>query len=319
MEVILINKNGKVDISGIISSATISGEYRSCSRSLNFGFIKSSIDKNTHTVGINLGNNIQIIEDGKLLFHGIIWDKGKSSDENEINFLARDFGIYLNKNKGSYKFKNITPEAITKKVCGDFGIQIGEIASTGVKISRKYLGVSLYDIIMSSYTIANDKKYMCIFEDNKLNVIEKAVIKAKDLDISNLLSSNVSESLNDMINRVNIYNSKDEFIKKVENTEDITSYGLMAEYLKVTDSKENYQLKSKKMLEGVSRKIVVSNFGDTSYITGKALSYEDPYQGIKGLFYIDSDEHNWKNGIYTNKMTLNFKNLMDEKEGGSAG
>lgn len=319
MQAILINKNGKIDISEIITSVTISGEYRSCSRSLNFGIIKSSIDKNTHTVGINLGNNIQIIESGKVMFHGIIWDKDKSTEENEINFLARDFGIYLNKNKGNYKFKNITPEAITKKICSDYGIKVGKIESTGVNISRKFLGVGLYDIIMTSYTLANDKKYICIFDGEKLDVVEKSILKAKDLDIGNLLTSNVSESLNDMINRVNIYNSKDEIITKLENAEDIKNYGIMTEYLKVTDSKENYKLKAKKMLEGISRKITVSNFGDVSYITGKSVIYEDPYQGLKGLFYIDSDEHNWKNGIYTNKLTLNFKNLMDEKEGGSSG
>lgn len=319
MEVILINKKGKIDISEIITSATNAGDYRSCCRTLNFGIIKSSIDKNTHTVPINLGDNIQLKENGKVLFHGIVWDRDKNPDVNEINFLTRDFGIYLNKNKGNYKFKNITPEAITKKVCSDFGIKIGKIASTGVTISRKFLGVTLYDIIMTSYTLANDKKYMVIFEGDKLNVVEKAVLKSKDLNIENLLTSSVSESLNDMTNRVNIYNSKDEIITKVENASDIKNYGLMTEYLKVTDSKENYQLKAKKMLEGITRKISVTNIGDTSYISGNSVLYEDEQQGIKALFYIDADEHNWKNGIYSNKLTLNFKNLMDEKEGGSDG
>lgn len=317
MEIILINKNGKTDISSAVTSVTISGEYRSCCRSLSFGIVKSNTDKNTHIVAIDIGNNIQLKENGKVLFHGVIWDRDKKTDGNEINFLARDFGIYLNRNKGSYKFKNITPEDITKKVCNDFGIKVGDISSTGVTISRKFLGVTLYDIIMTAYTLANDKKYMCIFEGNKLNVVEKATIKAKDLNIENLLTSSLSESLDDMVNRVNIYNSKNEFITKVENSDDIKNYGLMTEYLKVTDRKENYKLKSKKMLEGITRKIVVTNIGDISYISGRIVIYEDVQLGIKGRFYIDADEHNWKNGIYSNKLTLNFKNVMDEKEGGS--
>lgn len=33
-----------------------------------------------------------------------------------------------------------------------------------------------------------------------------------------------------------------------------------------------------------------------------------------GLFYIDTDTHSWKNGSYEMTLTLNFQNLMDEKE-----
>lgn len=43
---------------------------------------------------------------------------------------------------------------------------------------------------------------------------------------------------------------------------------------------------------------------------------KEPYTGLSGVFFIDGDSHTWKNGIYTNKLTLNFQNLMDEKESG---
>lgn len=43
---------------------------------------------------------------------------------------------------------------------------------------------------------------------------------------------------------------------------------------------------------------------------------KEPYTGLSGVFFIDADSHTWKNGIYTNKLTLNFQNLMDEKESG---
>lgn len=320
MDVYLLNKSNKIDITQIITSLTISGEYRSCCRNLDFGIIKNQTDLNTHIVSINLGDNIQVMDNGKTLFHGIVWSRDKISDGNEINISCRDFGIYLIKNVASYKFTNMTPEAIANKLCKDFKLNIGDIAPTYIPISRNYLGYTLYDIIMSSYTLANDKKYMCIFKGDKFNIVEKGLIKGTPLKSGmNLLTSSVSETLNDMVNRVNIYNEDDVLIKPVENSSNISLYGLMTEYIKVYDDKENYNLKAQKMLNGITQKISVTNFGDTSYITGNAVVVTEPYQGLKGLFFIDSDNHNWKNGIYTNKLTLNFKNLMDEKEGGSIG
>ncbi len=320
MNVYIINSDTRTEISHIITNITLKGEYRSCCRTLDFGIISSQTDKRISTVDLNLGDNIQVVENGEVLFHGIIWTRDKATNSNEINIHCKDFGIYLIKNRHSYKFKNITPENITKKIASDFNLELGEIASTGKIINRNYLGATLYSIIMSSYTLANDKVYMCMFKGYKLNVIEKGIIACTPIESSvNLLTSSVSETLNNMTNRVNIYNEDDNLIKTVENTDHIKLYGLLSDYIKAYDNKENYTLKAEKKIKGVEQKITVTNFGDIQYTTGKSVVVTEPYTGLKGKFYIDADEHNWKNGIYTNKLTLNFKNLMDEKESGSDG
>ena len=38
---------------------------------------------------------------------------------------------------------------------------------------------------------------------------------------------------------------------------------------------------------------------------------------MSGLFWIDADAHTWKNGQYFCKLTLNFRNLLDETSAGS--
>lgn len=43
---------------------------------------------------------------------------------------------------------------------------------------------------------------------------------------------------------------------------------------------------------------------------------DEPYTGLYGLFFIEADTHTWKNGLYFNKLTLNLKAVMDEKETG---
>lgn len=319
MKVWLIKKDSTTDITGLITSVTNNGEYRSCCRSLGFGIIHSDADKRTWLVEINVGDNIKV-EDGKdEIFHGVVFSKTKGTGGKEIDFTCHDYGVYLKKNKGSYIFKKMKPEDITRKVCSDFGIKVGSVATTGVPISRNFIGVDLYSIIMSSYTLANDEKYLCEFVGNQLYVKKKGVVECKPLSRGgNLLTSSVTESLEGMVNRVRVYNKNDKLIQEIGNEEDYI-YGFMTEYLRVNDSKEDYRLKAKKMLQGVERKITVTNFGDHEYRTGKKVVVTEPYTGLKGVFYIDADQHNWKNGIYTNKLTLNFQNIMDEKESGSSG
>ena len=73
-----------------------------------------------------------------------------------------------------------------------------------------------------------------------------------------------------------------------------------------------------KILEdnGVLQKITVENLGNSANMAGGAVVVQEPYTGLYGLFYIDSDVHTWKNGQYYNKLVLNFQNLMDEKDAG---
>ena len=56
--------------------------------------------------------------------------------------------------------------------------------------------------------------------------------------------------------------------------------------------------------------------GNSNFTTGKAVIVETPISSIKGKYHIDGDSHRWQNGIYTNKLTLNFKAIMDEMESG---
>ncbi|WMI81603.1 XkdQ/YqbQ family protein [Anaerotignum sp. MB30-C6] len=319
MKVWLIKKNTTTDITGLITSVTNSGEYRSCCRSLSFGIIHSDTDKRTWLVEINVGDNIKVEDEGKDIFHGVVFKKTKATGGKEIDFTCHDYGIYLKKNKGSYIFKNMKPEDIAKKVCGDFGVKVGSVAVTGVPVSRNFIGVDLYSIIMTSYTLANDEKYFCEFIGNRLYVKKKGEVECKPLTRGgNLLTSSVTESLEGMVNRVRVYNKDDKLIQEIGNEEDYI-FGFMTEYIRVNDSKEDYRLKAKKMLQGVERKITVTNFGDHGYHTGKKVIVAEPYTRLKGVFYIDADQHNWKNGIYTNKLTLNFQKIMDEKESGSDG
>jgi len=312
-----------VDITELVQSTSWSGDYQQCARVLEFGLASSYTDKNLPVIKCELGARITFVQDKTTLFEGFIFERQKDTGSSIINVTCYDRGIYLKKNEASYKFKGVTPEAIVKKICKDFDIETGSIASTGISINRNFIGVSLYNIIMTTYTLAAEKtgkQYMIRFDKDKLKVIEKKVTD-ETLIIeggSNLMSASITESITNMINQVIIYNSKDVLIKKQKNDEYIKLYGLMQSYIKQSDG-DDVTSKAKKMLDdnGVNQKITLNNLGNIANVTGGTVVVREPFTGLYGLFYIDADVHTWKLGQYYNKLSVNFKSIMDKQEAGT--
>jgi len=311
------------DITQLIPAITWSGDYQQCARTLQFEMLSSPTDNNIPVAACELGSNVIFMQDNTTLFDGYIFARQKATGSSRINITCFDRGIYLKRNEAVYKFTNMTPEAITRRICSDFGIAAGDIAETGVKISRNFVGVSLYKIIQTAYTlaaVATGKKYFARFNGAKLCVIEK---KINDQTLilqggSNLMSASVTESIENMVNQVAIHNNNDALIGMQKNQELIKLYGLLQNYIKQADG-EDATAKAKKMLEdnSISQKITVENLGNVANVTGGMVVVREPYTGLYGLFYIDSDTHTWKNSLYLNKLVINFKSIMDEQEAGS--
>ncbi len=323
IKLIITSGKGEYDATHLTQSITWSGDYQQCSRTLEFGILSSYTDRNVPAVPCDLGSRVTFIQDKRVLFDGFIFERQKDTESNVINIVCYDRGIYLKRNEAAYKFTGVTPEAITRMICKDFGIDAGSIAVTGINISRNFIGVSLYKIIQTAYTLAAEqtgKKYMVRFSGSKLTVVEKTVTD-ETLVIEggkNLMSASTSESISSMINQVAIYNSEDVRIGTQSDSEAIKLYGLMQSYLKQVDG-EDVKAKAKHILaeNGISQKIVINNLGNIANIAGGTVVVREPYTGLYGLFFIDADVHTWKLSQYYNKLTVNFKNMMDEQEAGS--
>lgn len=307
----------KVDITALLNSVELSGEYRSCCRALNLEILSTTWDIYYKKIDIKLGDEIEFTDDNKLIFYGRVWNLNKATNNNTLNIHCKDFGIYLLKNIYTYKFVDMSPEEITKKICGDYGIETSSIASTDSKISRNYINTALYNIIMTSYYLSDTGKYMIRFDGKKLSVIKKGEHTAKyELEKwTNLLSLNASESLDSMVNTVYVRDEEDKTVINTLKNNDDLQYGLLSTTYKKEKDKD-YDIKANKLLKGVDRKIEVTNFGNSEYITGNAVIIHEPWTKVDGLFYIDSDTHTWKSGLYTNKLTLNFENIVDDTESG---
>lgn len=314
---------GTKDITRLAQSVTWAGAYNQCGRTLDVDFAVSSVDKRLPVVTAELGNVMQLYREGSELFYGNIFSRQRENGGNTLTISGTDRGFYLKRSEASYKFRSMTPEAITRRVCADFGITAGNLAATGVSLSRNFPGVSLYRIIQTAYTLASvttGKQYMLRFRGAELDVVEKAKTGLTPVLCpgSNLLTLSVTESVESMVNRVVITDENDNQAAVREDSEAIALYGLMQSVLKQREGVDS-DAEARQLLEenGVSQKITVTNLGNPTLIAGSCVVLREPVTGLYGLFWIDSDTHTWKNGIYQNKLVLNFRSLMDETEAGS--
>ena len=309
----------KIDITNLLINITWSGDYKSCARKLEFSLISSPMDKNIPKVDIPIMSIISFYEDDNELFRGFVYEREKSSD-NAMSFLCYDYCAKLNDIKVSKNIKNQTASTIYNNFLTEYGLNKGDIIQTNTGVTKVFLGVTAYDMIMTAYTEEaknTGKKYMLYSRGNKFYASEKGIVKLKLSfeEGKNILSSSFKESVSNMVNKVLIVDDNGDKISEVKNDEWLKTYGLFQDVYKQQEGKDS-NTEAKAMLKDIEQTCSLTGFGDTTCITGCGVQVKDTHTGLVGLFYIDSDTHIWEGGNYTIDLELNFKNIMNEVSAG---
>ena len=87
--------SGTFDITSLVTKVVWSGDYKSCSRKLEFSLLHSAFDKNIPKFEIPLSSMIFFYEDDVELFRGFVWKEDVTNDSKD--YLAYDMGERLNK------------------------------------------------------------------------------------------------------------------------------------------------------------------------------------------------------------------------------
>lgn len=305
----------KLDITNLLINVTWSGDYKSCARKLEFSLISSPMDKNIPKVDIPIMSIISFYEDDNELFRGFVYEREKSSD-NAMSFLCYDYCAKLNDIKVSKNIKNQTASTIYNNFLTEYGLNKGDIIQANTGVTKVFLGVTAYDMIMTAYTEEaknTGKKYMLYSRGNKFYASEKGIVKLKLSfeEGKNILSSSFKESVSNMVNKVLIVDENGNKVSEVKNEEWHKAYGLFQDVYKQQEGKDS-NAEAKAMLKDIEQTCSLTGFGDTTCITGYGVQVKDTHTGLVGLFYIDSDTHTWEGGNYTIDLELNFKNIMNE-------
>lgn len=317
-KILLINNSETKDITQVVSKITWSGSLSEAARRLELSVVTSPTDYYLPKIDIQLGNMIKLIDDNENeLFQGYVFFREKSYNNNEITVTAYDGLIYLLKSKGTYNIKNMTAEGLTEELCNEFNIPVGDIITTGIPQSRIFENTSIYDIIMTMYTNAskqNGKLYRVLINKGKLNVIEfGSIVSLKTINY--LIDSKYGKSLEEMVNRVKIYDEHKNYIDTIESTDDISKYGILQDTYTKEQDKDMY-IVANNMLKGIKQTGSIETLGDVNCITGTAVNIKDNYTGLVGTFWINSDSHIFENGQHKMSLELDFKAVMDEKQAG---
>lgn len=271
-------------------------------------------------IDIPVASTVCFYVDDKEIYRGMIINRSKDSSNNSISFTSKDMGFLLTQSEVSYNFKGKLVEDIAKQVFNDNKLAVGNMPKTNVKYTKMFIGVTGYDTIMSAYTEASKttkKKYMIESNVDKFNVIEKGTVTLNVMfeEGSNLINTSFSESMENVKNKVLVVDQYGNKISEKVNDEIFKDVGVIMQ--KVIQQQENQTTDMDSEFKGIEQTCNLKGYGDVSCITGRGVKVKDSYTGLVGLFYIDTDKHNWdSNGNYEIDLDLNFQNIMDEKTAG---
>lgn len=320
--------DGKItDITNVVKSVSITGDKAQVARKLDVTIVYPIWDRGQPRTQIGPGTKIWMALDGEEIFRGVVWDREiDSAAEGQLVVTAYDYLIYLTKSKVTYNFVDTTAEDAVKKICSELGISTGEIAETGIKISRLIAQKAGYEAIMEMYTQAsktNGKQYIPVMKGTALSVIEKGKMVANytlqtqfDDAGNNILSTSYRDSMDSMVNKVKIYDDKNNYVGEVSTDTSIDYYGLIQDnYVKEKDKDANTVAQG--MLKSVEQSVTAECLGNWECRTGYAVNTKIIYVSTlqSAVMFIDGDTHTWEPGTgkYTMSLNLSFNNAMDSK------
>jgi len=315
---ILTNTAGSFDLTGLMVQLTWSGDYRQGARKITFTALSGG-----DLPDLAPGGLVQLYEGGTLLFSGVIISRSRDTGEDTVQVTAYDRGFYLLKNQGVYQFRGRTADAIARQICSDFGVTAGSLAPGTVPVSRNFIGVTLYRIIMTAYTEqarADAGAYQIRFRGDALEVIpvevneESVVLEGS----SNLQALSMQDSIENTVTRAAVYDADNRLVSVRQSPGLEELYGLLQRVIRQPDGGDA-SAEAQKLLDdhGLAQTIRAEALGDVRCITGNTAALHEPVTGLYGLFWITSDKHVWKDGQHYMELGLSYKRLMDEQEAGS--
>lgn len=311
------------DITEAVSSVSWGGSVSQAARTAEITILNAPDDKNIEGLKLNIGagDTIKLYENGENIFFGEVMTAEKTSQYGTITYSCLDLLAHLLRSTAFYNFENTTAEDITRKVCTDFEIETGEVAASKAPIKKLIAeGGTIYDIIMEAYTKASRQTgelYICRMNGPKLSVEVKGTIVQNYVlaEGYNITNTAYQETIENMVNMVKIYDDTGSQIGEEKNDGWLQAYGVYQKAYRKEDG-INEATAAANMLAGIEKKVTLTGIdGNLKCIAGNAVEVQDRAAGLEGIFWIDSDTHTWENGIHTMNLELNYKNLMDEKEG----
>ena len=307
------------DITDYIHSLSWGGSNSQVARKLEMQVVNAPLDANVTKLNMDLADPIFLYDDDGVteIFRGYITEREASSVTGTVTYVAYDILFYTQKSNATYNFSGETAETITQMVCRDMEIPTGTLAATGLAQKLIVQNVSIYNIIQQAYDQAaekNGKEYIIRARQGALCVDEVGDL-ACDIYLtedSNITSSKYKETLNNMVNKVKIYDGEGNPSGTVQNDDDLR-YGVFQQVYTKEEGKDATTT-AKSMFKGVEKSFTLECLNYNGAVTGAGAIVVDRTTGLSGSVWIEADTHTWQNGVATMSLTLQLKDVMPVAE-----
>ena len=311
---ISIRTNGII-YNNIFETVEWSGSIKTSCRILEATYLKDKAK-------FELGQEIEFIVDGKKVFIGKIFKISQNTEEETNTIKAYDNAVMLNKNNFIENFYNIAPSNIAKNILGKLKIEVGELPIDRTKCTFPAIDRTGYEIILMAYKLqsAKDNKvYSIVSENNKISVVEQGTL-ISDFSLTsstNIRQAKYSESIEEMVNKVILYETVDGDSKVItikENSEEISKYGIFQRVQEQDKNNEVY-LQVNNILKGVQESSDLTVDGNIYLMSGFSVPIKvKTVSKLNLTFLIETDRHIWTSNDYITYITLDFENVMNDVE-----
>lgn len=329
IRVYIIYYGKTIEITSLCQSVKISGSITNVCRELEITMGYGVYNTNIPRVDLNAGTLIWATLDNTEIFRGKIIEDSLKTD-NTLTFQAFDYAWYLKQNEVTFNFSNTTAEDATKAILDKIGVPYSYIYPTGIAINQLIAKKDAYSAIMELYTqVAKQtgQKFYLFADQGKILVTTvggktvPTIIRpcTNGLPNGNLLSFEYTETMENMVNRVEVYDSNNNLITTVESDSSIKNYyGLIQKNYTQEDDKD-YNIVANGMLHNLDLDIkcqVIGNYNE--FFMGSGVKVQIPWiSNVKDtVMYITSDSSTWDigTGTYIQDLTLSLEKIMDSKE-----
>lgn len=302
-------ENGAVhDVTTLLVSPKWKTARRGSAGSLSFSALPSA-------VGWRHGGIIRVTHGGAGIFYGYVF-KLKTGSDGVTDVTAYDQLRYL-KNKSTYVFTNVTASRVIRQICGDFGLETGDIPDTGYVIpSMVEDGQELFDIMLKAldHTLINTNRMFYLWDDfGKISVSEVSDGKLGFMLGDGSLATDYSyESSIDgnTCNQVRLLRDNAQTGKRdlylFKDSANIERWGLLQYYENVDESMNAAQIEERgslllELYNRPERSFSVEAVSDLRARAGKMIFVAIRALGIKQFFLIEEAEHD------LSEKTMNLK------------
>lgn len=326
LKVIVNTDKTAYDISEYIVNISHAGDKASVCRTCNIELVFPSFSEFLAINPKMAKTIVQVYFDSNEVFRGYIIDKDMDSSAQTIKLLCKDNLVFVQVNDtiGPIKRQDEntinqvfegTPESICQSLCKSFNLEYKSFASTGINVSYIANCKTIQEVMASVYKEVgkrNGKFYYLESEFGKISMIEKNTVKCGvKLNQDCIQKITFAENIDNMINSCTVYDDQFNVVAFAENKNDITNYGLRNK--KITANEEDdYQSLANNTLKSIEMQISLTVPGNIYLKTGRTVNVDFPKYGINSDLYIDSDTHNFTNGVYNTDLVLSYDIGGDE-------